>query len=591
MMERVDRGLQGKAIILGSILLLGFMVLGGRLFQMQVLVWEEYMAQSEENRIRPEKVAALRGKLYDRNGAVLADSRPSFSVSVVPYQVRQDPAVLDRLGALINVSPDLLRERVRKGFSRPYEPRPVVRDVDIETVSIVEERGYELSGVLIESEPVRRYPGGTLAAHLLGYLGEVSETELSQSRAVGSGFSAGTRVGRTGIERFYDSRLRGKDGVRYVQEDVRGRPLGTIRDAEPVPGEDLSLTLDSELQALAESLIVGFEAGAVVALDPVEGDVLVLASSPTYDPNLFAVSISPAVWDSLVQHQFHPMLNRSVQSALPPGSTFKPITAAVGLIDRLVRPETTLLPCLGSYKFGRRTFGCWKESGHGTLVLKDAMAQSCDVYFYQIGAKMNLDHFHDIAASFELGEMTGIDLPNEKPGLIPSKRYMNERHGRSGWGPGFQLNHSIGQGEILTTPLQIARFYGALATGELVRPRILRHALAPDGTILPGPSRVSREVDIPQDVMRELRRGITAVIHGERGTGGIARVPGITAAGKTGTAENPHGLEHAWFVVYAPTEKPEIVIAVFLERAGHGGEFAAPIAGEMLRRYFARRGV
>ncbi len=591
MIDTLERGRREKAITLAAILLVGFLILAGRLFQMQVLVWEEYLARADENRIRPERLAALRGKIYDRNGAVLADSRPSFSVSIVPYQVRKNPEVLDRLGDLIGVEPDRLRERVRKGFSRPYEPRPVLRDVDLRTVSIIEERGYDLSGVLIESEPVRRYPEGSLAAHVIGYMGEVSEKEIAASRVGGSGLAVGMRVGRAGIEREYDSRLRGKDGVRYVQEDARGRPLGTLRETDPLPGEDLYLTIDAPLQALAESLLADYRGGAVVALDPVGGDVLALASFPTFDPNLFSVAVSGVVWDSLSTDPAHPMLDRALQSAFPPGSTFKPVTAAVGLIDGLIRPDMRLLPCLGSYKFGRRVYRCWLETGHGSLRLTDAIARSCDVYFYQVGAGMDLDHFAGVAGDFGLGRKTGIDLPGERSGLVPSKKYMNNRYGKSGWGAGFQLNHAIGQGEILTTPLQVACFYGALGTGERVRPRLLREAVAPDGSIVAGPTPALEKVNLPAKVLDELREGITAVIEDDRGTGTAARIPGIVAAGKTGTAENPHGTEHAWFVAYAPVEAPVIVVVVFLEQAGHGGAEAAPVAGKLLRRYFRGGGV
>ncbi len=589
MMREIDPRAREKGILLGVVLLAGVLLLIGRLFQMQVLGAEEYTAKADENRIRPERLTALRGRIYDRTGLILADSRPSFSVSVIPYQIKRDPEVLNRLGALIDVEPEELRERVRRGYSRPYEPRVVVRDVDIRTVSIVEERTRELPGVLIASEPVRRYPQGERFAHLLGYLGEVSERELREAATSGSGLGAGSRVGRTGLEKQYDRRLRGKDGVRYVQEDARGRTLGTLRESAPVPGEDLRLTVDGSLQALSESLLKNYMAGAVVALDPRTGDILVLSSWPSFDPNLFAVSVSSADWDSLTGHKQHPLLNRTTQAAYPPGSVFKLITSLTGLMEGLVKPETRLLPCLGSYRFGRRVFRCWKEEGHGSLPLRDALARSCDVYYYQIGSNMDLDRFSGVAGDFGFGKKTGVDLPTERSGLVPSKKYMNDRYGRSGWGPGFKLNHSIGQGEILTTPLQIARYFGAIATGSIVRPRLLKESIDPDGNRIDGPESVARAVSYTADLLDPVRLGIIEVVEGLRGTGGAARVPGIRVAGKTGTAQNPHGLEHAWFVAYAPAEQPEIVVCVFLEQAGHGGSEAAPIAGDLLRLYFSRK--
>ena len=589
MIERIDPSIRSRAWILGILVVAGFLLLVGRLFQMQVVVSDEYSVRAEENRIRPERIAALRGRILGRAGTVLADNRPSFSVSVVPYLVRKNEEVIDRLADLIGVEAGPLKERARKGFIRPYEPKAVLRDVDIVTVSVVEEHGHQLRGVLIESEPVRRYPRGKLAAHLLGTLGEVSQEELAEG--VPGIIAAGASVGRTGVERRYEAMLRGRDGVSYVQEDARGRPLGTVRETGAIPGEDLWLTIDAELQAMAESLLAEHVAGSVVILDPRTGEVLVLASAPTFDPNIFTVTVPAALWDSLGNHPLHPLLNRTIQATYPPGSTFKPITAAEGILEGIVRPETSLLPCFGSWRFGRRVFRCWKEEGHGTLRMKGAIAQSCNVYFFQIGAQMDLDRFADLAARFGFGAVTGIDLPGERAGLLPTSRYMNDRYGRSGWGPGFLLNHSIGQGEILVTPLQIASFYGALGSGRLVEPRLLFESVDAEGHAASHPPPLPKSVDLSDAIFRTLRACIVEAVEGEKGTGYGARVPGVVVAGKTGTAENPHGEEHSWFAAWAPAENPRIAISVIVEYAGHGSDVAAPLAGELLRFFFAREGV
>ncbi|MBN1826165.1 MAG: penicillin-binding protein 2 [Candidatus Eisenbacteria bacterium] len=589
MIERMDPGSRIKSAALGLILGLGFAVLLGRLFQMQVIGTEEYRTRAEENRIRPERITALRGSIFDRSGAVLADNRPSFSVSVIPYQVRRDRRVLEELSRLTGAPQALLQERLQEGFARPYEPWPVLRDVDIAVVSRVEEHRHLLSGVLIESEPVRRYPHGELAAHVLGYLGEVSAEELQGGRR--SVYGAGGRIGRNGVERIFDDRLRGRDGVRYVQEDAHGRPLGVVRENEPTPGEDLLLSLDADLQARAESLLSAGGSGAIVALDPRSGDVLVLASRPGYDPNLFAVAIPPEVWDSLSGDPSHPLLNRAIQSTYPPGSTFKPITAMEGLLEGIVEPETRLLPCFGSYRFGRRVFHCWREEGHGSLPLRLAIERSCDVYFYQIGAEMDLDHFSEIAARYGFGRRTGIALPGEREGLLPTTDYMNKRYGRSGWGPGFLLNHSIGQGEILVTPLQIACFYASLGTGRSVSPRLLLQSEDVNGVATAFPPEPGESIDIAERVLRPVLDGIALAVEGEHSTGGAARVPGMRVSGKTGTAENPHGEDHAWFAAWAPSDAPRIVVAVIVENAGHGGDVAAPLVGELLRYFFSREGV
>jgi len=584
--ERADPKIPFRAGVLGALLLLAFIVLLGRLFQMQVLVSGKYRAHAEENRIRPERVTALRGRIIGRDGMLYADNRPSFSVAVVPFEIRRNLAVVDHLADLIGADRDQLRERAAKGYARPHEPRAIVPDVDLTVVSIVEEHALDLPGVLILTEPVRVYPGGPAAAHVLGYVGEISDREVDETK--GGALRPGARVGRAGLESAYDERLRGRDGFRYVQEDAHGRRLGTLREEEPIPGEDLVITLDWGLQERAESLLAGHEAGTIVALDPEDGEVLLLACSPSFDPNLFSVAVPAAAWDSLSGHPLHPLLNRSIQSAFPPGSVYKPITAIEGIEQRVVGPETVLLPCFGAWQYGRRAFRCWKPEGHGALSMRGAIEQSCDVYFYQVGARLDLDRFAAAARVFGLGARTGIDLPGEKAGLIPDTRYMNERYGKSGWGGGALLNHSIGQGEILTTPLQIARLYAALATGRIVEPHLLHHAAGAEGKEPRRAVSASRPVPLPEEILRPVREGLIRVVEGERGTGRAARVPGVPSAGKTGTAQNPHGEDHAWFVAWAPANRPRIVLAVIIENAGHGGAVAAPLAGDLLRYYFER---
>ncbi|MFH1681125.1 MAG: penicillin-binding protein 2 [Candidatus Eisenbacteria bacterium] len=586
MRERTDPRRPLRTGVLGGIVLIAFLVLVGRLFQMQVLVSGKYRAHAEENQIHLERVKALRGRITGRDGAVYADSRPSFSVAVVPFEIRRNPAVLERLADLIGADLAALREQAAKGYSRPFDPRAVLPDADIAIVSIVEEHAFELSGVLILTEPVRVYPGKRVAAHVLGYVGEISEKEIAERK--GGVSLPGARVGRGGLERWHDEVLRGHDGYRIVQEDAHGRRMGTLREKEPVSGEDLLVALDWGLQARAESLLAEHGSGTVVALDPENGEVLVLASHPSFDPNLFSVSVSAAVWDSLSGDSLHPLLDRAIQATFPPGSTYKPITAIEGLEQRVVGPETRLLPCFGSWQFGRRAFRCWRPEGHGSLALPGAIEQSCDVYFYQVGARLDLDRFAEAARALGLGERTGIELPGERSGLVPDTRYMNERYGKSGWGGGALLNHSIGQGEILVTPMQIARLYAALGSGRIVQPHLVLRTTGPDGRTtrraIPSP----RPVPLSEEVLRPVREGLVLAVEGDRATGRAARVPGVPVAGKTGTAQNPHGEDHAWFAAWAPASDPRIVVAVIIENAGHGGEVAAPLAGNLLRYFFGR---
>jgi penicillin-binding protein 2 len=586
MMQRPDPRVPYRAWILGLLVASAFVVLLGRLFQMQVLVPEGYRARADENRISPERVAALRGRIFDRNGTMFADNRPAFSVSVVPYEIRQSPETLDRLAYLIDADAEDLRERMKKGASRPHEPVTIVPEVDLSAVCIIEEHGFELPGVVLQSEPVRIYPLGRVAAHVLGYVGEVSEAEIGEGKP--GGYVSGSRVGRAGLERWYDPVLRGRDGFRYVQEDAHGRRLGTIQETEPIRGEDLRVSLDMEFQARAESLLALQAAGTVIALDPQSGEVLALASMPSYDPNVFSLTVSSSIWDSLTGDSLHPLLDRAIQATYPPGSTFKPVTAAEGLGERVIHPDTRLLPCFGAWQFGRRAFRCWQPGGHGSLALREAIEQSCDVYFYQIGAKMDLDRFAGLARSLGLAVKSGVELPGEKSGLIPTVKYMNDRYGKSGWGAGSLLNFAIGQGEVLVTPMQVARLYASLGSGTLVEPHFLIESIDTEGKKTPYPYPSRKPVPIPEDALRPIREGLIRAVEGDRATGRSARVPGILVAGKTGTAQNPHGDDHSWFAAWAPASQPRIALAVIVENAGHGAEVAAPLAGDLLRYYFGR---
>jgi penicillin-binding protein 2 len=586
LIERPDPRLATRARTIAVIVIAALAILLGRLFQMQVLVSAEYRAQADENRIRPERIAALRGRICGRNGGVLADNRPAFNIAVVPYEVRQDLGVLDHLANLVGADREALRAAAEEGLSRPHQSRVILRDVDLTIVSIVEEHGFELPGVLVESEPVRVYPEGPVAAHVLGYVGEMSEREIEERKS--SGAALGTRVGRAGLERWYDEILRGQDGVRYVQEDAHGRRLGALREAEPVAGEDLFLTLDEGLQARAESLLALQIAGTVVAIDPETGGILALACSPSFDPNLFSVAVPGAIWDSLSNDPLHPLLDRAIQATFPPGSTFKPVTAAAGLDQRAVTPESHLLPCFGAWQFGSRAFHCWRPEGHGSLPLREAIEQSCDVYFYQVGARLDLDRFAALAGALGLGQKSAVDLPGEKGGLIPTTKYMNDRYGKNGWGAGALLNHAIGQGEVLATPLQMARLYAALGSGRLTEPHLLVQSVDAEGKVTVRDVSSPKPLSLPDEILRPIREGVTRAVQGDRGTGKSARVPGILVAGKTGTAQNPHGEDHSWFAAWAPASYPEIALAVIVENAGHGSEVAAPIAGDLLRYWFGR---
>ncbi|MEZ5065700.1 MAG: penicillin-binding protein 2 [bacterium] len=571
-----------RAWQLAAFIVAGALVLAGRLFHLQVLGDDAYRLHSERNRIRLEWVKAPRGLILDRHGEVLADSRPSFTVRVVPRALLANPAAVALLSQLLEMSPTEIEQKLAGGVR--HLPRVLRRDVGFDQVSRIAEREEELPGVSLDVSNVRSYPRGALAAHVIGHVGEISETEVATLSE--AGYRAGDFLGRTGLERKYESRLRGKDGERYLEVDVRGRSVGEFSGRSPVPpvpGASLQLWLDAGLQARAESLLVG-RRGAVCFLDVESGGVLALASAPTFDLNLFSTGISTRDWESLNGDPALPLLNRAVQASYAPGSTFKMISFALTLEQRIAGLHQVLeTPCFGSYRFGNRTFRCWEAAGHGSLDLEGALIHSCDVYFYQIAERTDVDHLAEMARDLGLGTKTGIDLPQELSGNVPTKQWLDERYGAGKWTRGTLLNLIIGQGEYLVTPLQMARHCAALANGgRLVEPRLVWSIVPEGGEREDVPTTVQRTWDLPERTLDRVRTAMEMVVLDDEGTGRVCRVPGYMPAAKTGTAENPHGAPHSWFVGYAPADHPEVAFAVIAEGAGHGSEVAAPIARKLL---------
>jgi penicillin-binding protein 2 len=579
-MESVDRRDLGRRVT--ALLVLFLLVLGGRLFHLQILSTERWEKQSRENRIRPERIKALRGLIKDRNGTLLATNRPAFAVAVLPYKVREHPDVLDRLGPVIGMTAAEIRERIKSEAPHPFEEVRLRRDVDMQTVSRIEERRLDLPGVVVLAEPVREYPFGDVGSHALGYIAEIGREELAARRE--TGYQPGDEVGRSGVERVYENVLRGKDGKRYVLEDAHGREHSELGEDPPAPGSVLVLTLDWRLQQIADSALATYSAGAVVALDPRDGAVLALASSPRFDPNLFAGGIAADEWRRLNTDPTHPLFNRAVQSAYPPGSTYKLVTAAAALEGGLISPSTMYRSCGGGYLYGGRVFHCWEEAGHGRLAVGGAIIHSCDVFFYQVGERMSLRQFSEASTRFGFGRKTGVDLPQEVKGLVPTAAYYDKKFGASKWTQGLLLNLAIGQGELLCTPLQICHFFGALGMrGIASTPHLLDRIETFEGRLVEAHRVRAERFDLSPTTWSVVRDALVDVV--EHGTGRGSRLSGIPVAGKTGTAQNPHGLEHALFVAYAPADAPEIAVCVVLEQAGHGGTVAAPIA----RRLFEER--
>lgn len=573
-----ERHLQGFITLLFAILLL-------RLFFFQIAHWKHYLNLSDKNRIRLIPQEAPRGVIFDRNGRVLVENRPSYTISILPSRQVNIEKTVARLSNLLGIPESDIWDKINTQRLRPYEPVKVKRYASIEEISIVEEHHLELPGVIYQIEAKRRYLYGDVGSHVFGYVGEISDKEFS--KLTNNGYSLGDLIGKRGVENKYEEFLRGQKGVRYIEVNALGQEVRELTDRsskELSPGTDLQLTLDLKLQLAAESTFKEGVNGAIVALDPRNGDVLALVSKPNYDPNIFAGMLTKDIWTQINTNPDRPLLNRAIQGRYPPGSTLKMVTAIAGLDLGLMDVNTHFVACGGGFYFGR-FYGCWKRGGHGSLGITDALINSCDTFFYQAGLRVGLGNWMSYMQRFGFGQRTGIDLPNEAVGLVPSANYFDQRYGRRGWTKGLLLNLAIGQGETLVTPIQMARYIAALANGgKLVEPHLLLKVGAPDNRNKNIITKPAKDLGIPENTLKIVRNALLGVV--ERGTGTLARVQKIQVAGKTGTAQNPHGKDHSWFAAFAPYDNPTIAIAAIAENAGHGGSIAAPIVQKVLSAYF-----
>ena len=568
-----------------------------RLWHLQVTEGEKYRYLSENNRIRLKRVHATRGTILDRRGQILVDNRPSFDLVLVQEDTNDVEGTLVSVARLLGTDIGSFEAAITAARNRPpFEEVILSRDLDWESIAKIETHQFELPGVSVQVGPRRTYPFGAAAAHLLGYVGEVNQQELSTRK----GYHLGDLIGKAGAERYWESDLRGIDGGQQVEVDAVGRRLRVLSEVDEIPGNTLVLTLDRDLQLAAEDAMADRE-GAVVALDARNGEVLAMVSRPAFDPNLFARGIKGKEWNALVQDRKRPLNSKAVQGTYPPGSTFKVIMAAAALEEGVITPFTSIF-CGGGIWFGNRTFRCWRKGGHGSMNVHEALVRSCDVFFYQVGQRLGVDAIAEYSHRFGLGAPSGITLEHESGGTIPSSAWKRQRFGEP-WYPGETLSVAIGQGYVTTTPLQLANMIAAVANGGTVyRPQFVKRVETSDGSLVfeQGPER-ARELGFKQSTLLQIRQALSDVVNTSRGTGSNARLATIEVAGKTGTAQaskaggersKQHGWlrekrDHAWFVAFAPVTAPEIAIAVLAEHAGeHGGTAAAPIARKVLARYF-----
>jgi penicillin-binding protein 2 len=578
--EEID--VRSRRRVLTIFVLLAFSILFFRMFQLQLLSHTEFGKKSEENSVRIIVKEPVRGYMFDRTGRLVVDVGPAYSLTVTPANF--DTNKYNLLFSLLQVDTALVQGRINRGraFSR-FSPVRILRDVDFKTLSKVEENLFLLPGVSYDIESKRLYPYHIRAPHLLGYCKEITDEQLKRSGTV---YQQGDLVGSSGLEASYEIFLRGEKGYEFISVNSKGQLLGPLeegrRDIPSKDGFDLMLSIDFGLQAFAESLMTNYR-GALVAIDPNDGGVLALVSKPDFDPSIFSGVTSSEIWTHLNTDPEKPLFNRATMTRYPPGSTFKMLVAAAALEEGII-DEHFHYTCGGSFRFGTKVFR--DTHVHGSVNVVEAIQQSCDVFFYQLVLKVGLDKLYEYSKRFGFSKPTGIDIGDETSGLIPSAEYYDRVYGKGKWTQGNLVSLGIGQGEIGVSPLQMAQYVAALANnGTLLQPHAVNSIRNKRTNKVDMIDHSEIPVWLNGNVMRMIREGMRRVVEEPGGTGGLARIAGVVSAGKTGTAQNPHGEDHAWYVGFAPFDHPKIAIAVMLENAGFGGTKAAPIAGMVMEKY------
>ena len=559
-------------------------VLAARLIQLQLISEAQYGKKAEENSIRATVKEPIRGYIFDRNKKLIVDSRAAYTVTVTPSEFRDH--ALPLLSTILKLDRNVIEERIKRGRQYSiFAPARIKRDIDFRTLALIEENRDRLPGVSYQVETRRSYRTRARTSHLLGYAREISERQIAEG---GNYYKPGDLIGFAGLEAKYETVLRGEKGFEYTVVNTRGQIIGPYEnrksDIPPREGFDLYLSIDEELQALAEEFLTG-KRGAIVALDPQNGEILALASRPDYNLSTFSGVTPPEVWDSLNSHIDKPLFNRATMTRYPPGSTFKMALATAALQEKIIETNWKV-DCRGSFHLGTKSFKCSTTGGHGSVNIVEAIEKSCNVFFYHLMLATGLDFWTKYGSLFGFGRPTGIDIGEETTGLLPSEEYFDRVYGKGRWTRGYLVNLAIGQGELGASPLQMACYAMALANGGTIyQPHAVRAIYNKRSGKIDSVRQQARTIPVAHQVWQIMRRGMYLVVNGSGGTGKAARVPGIAVAGKTGTAQNPHGEDHAWFIGFAPFENPRIALCILLENAGFGGTQAAPLAGVLIAKF------
>ena len=575
---------------------LGIFILLLRLWFLQVVHGSYYRDKSENNRTRSIRVEAPRGIIYDRHGKVIVRNRPAFNLAILTEDIKDVNKTLEKIAEILKLDSDKLKNNFKESSKnyRRFEPQVAIHDISHEDLARIEARGHSLPGVITTVEPARVYPYDNFASQLLGYTREISPEQLKQFK--NKEYRPGDQVGQSGLEISKEEILKGSAGFLQVEVDAKGRRTSELGVVDTIPGKDLYLTIDLELQKIAEEQMQG-KRGAIIAIEPNTGEVLALVSAPGYDPNLFSGNISKQDWKALVDHPGKPFRNRAVSSAYPPGSTSKLLWATVGL-EKGVINKNTLYNCPGYYKIKKRRFHCHKRSGHGLVNVSKAIKVSCNAFFYQLGHKLGIDALSEYLDKFGFGRKTGINLLAEKTATAPSRKWKRERF-KEKWYDGDTIPVSIGQGYFTTTPLQLTSMLATLVNGgKKYKPHLVKKIIRGQDVEYVN-SILLEEMNLNPENVETVKFAARSVVEEDGGTGKEARVEGVEIGGKTGTAQVAaleHGIEgklndHAWFVSFAPVKRPSIVLSVIVENGGHGGKSAAPIAQAIIQKFFVDRGV
>lgn len=555
-----------------------------RLWQLQVLQGSEYKKISDENMLRIIRVPSPRGIIYDRNGIPLVKNSPYFSASLIPENLEK--LDIPYLADVLNMDANEVYSKLNRKRLSPFEPLKIKEGLTFAEIAKIEAKRSDIPGLIIDIDMSREYLFGDLGAHVIGYLGRISPAQSKDPEF--KNIPSEAFIGQWGAELLFDKSLRGTPGERVIEVDALGKEIRLISEKPPLKGEDLTLSIDINLQKAAEEAFSG-KAGALVALKTDTGEVLGLVSRPSFDPNQFARGISQKQWINLVNDKKVPMLNRALQSQYPPGSTFKIVTAIAALSEGVITPNTKV-ECRGGITYGGRQFGCWKKGGHGIVSLHKALVESCDVYFYELGKRVGIDKIAEYARALGLDAITGLPLVKEGSGLIPDTRWKYEKK-KQPWYMGETFHVSIGQGYLLTTPIQMAQLISAVANGGIIlKPTIVKLETHPEPV---------KKAEIKPEILELIKKALSGVVNEEGGTGISAKSAAVLIGGKTGTAQvvgikkdskdlPERFRDHAWFVAFAPVDKPEVALCAFVEHGGQGGRIAAPIAKQAIEAYVNR---